>query len=109
MSGTTKMGYEGQLFYGTAGATAAVQVTNCVDLNYDTDPERGDTTVRGDGLNVPVVTSKVTGLKPSLTWKMLNKTSDTTLTALLAAALTGSAGSSLWTSRRCRASGDQAR
>lgn len=91
MPGTTKMGYEGQLFYGTAGATGSTLVTNCVDLNYDQDPERGDTTVRGDGTSPPIVTSKVTGLKPQITWKMLNKTTDSTLTALLAAAFTGAA------------------
>lgn len=88
---TTSSGYQGQLFYGTAGGTAAQQVTNCVDLNYDTEPERAETTVRGAGTAVPVVTSKTVALKPVITWSMLQKSGDTVLTALLAAARTGAA------------------
>jgi len=91
MSGTTKMGYEAQLKYGTAGVTATTLVTNCVDLDYSRDPERGPTTVRGAGTSPPIVTSRVTGLKPVITWKMLNKSADTTLAALLAAESTGAA------------------
>ena len=35
MAGAIRMGYEAILYYGTAGSTAATQVTNCVDLDYD--------------------------------------------------------------------------
>jgi hypothetical protein len=83
------MGYEAQLFYGTAGSTGATQITNATDVDYNLDPERGDTTTRGDGTAVPRVTSRVTGLKPTITWKSLNKPTDTTLAALIAAAKTG--------------------
>jgi hypothetical protein len=88
---TTKSGYEGILYYGAAGSTGSEQVTNCEDLNYDTEPERVETTVRGAGTSPPIVTSKVVALKPTITWSMLLKTGDTTLTALLAAARTGAA------------------
>lgn len=91
MAGATRMGYEAQLFYGTAGTTAATQITNARDVQYNIDPTRGDTTKRGVGTSVPIDTSKVTSLKPTITWSMLNKPSDTTLTALLAAAATGAA------------------
>jgi len=87
----TRMGYETQLFYGTAGAQAASQITNAVDVDYNLDPERGDTTTRGDGTSKPIITSMVTGLKPTVTFKMLNKPTDPALIALLAAASTGAA------------------
>jgi hypothetical protein len=89
MADKAYMGYETQLFYGTAGATAATQITNSVDVNYNMDPERGDTTTRGTGLTPPIITSRVTGLKPTITWRMLNKPADATLAALIAAAKTG--------------------
>lgn len=91
MAGATRMGYEGILKYGTAGSSAATLVTNCVDLDYDTSVTRGNTTVRGAGTSPPIGTSRVTGIKPTITWKMLNKPADTTLAALIAAARTGAA------------------
>lgn len=84
-------GYQGELYYGVAGSTAGTQVTNCEDLNYDTEPERAPTTVRGTGSSPPINTSKVVAITPTITWSMLMKSDDTTLTALLAAARTGAA------------------
>ena len=91
MSGATKAGYEGLLYYGTAGTTAMTQMLNCEDLNYDQDVERGETTVRGAGVNPPIVTSRVTARKAVISWKMMNKPADTVLTALRAASATGAA------------------
>lgn len=91
MPGATRMGYEGQLLYGTAGSTAGTLVTNCVDLDYDTPSEKAPTTVRGAGTSPPITTERVTGLSASITWKMLNKPADATLAALVAAARTGAA------------------
>jgi hypothetical protein len=85
----SRMGYETLLYYGTAGDTAATQITNAIDVDYNLDPERGETTVRGNGTSPPVVTSRVTALKPTVTFKMLNRPTDTALIALLAAAKTG--------------------
>lgn len=85
----TRMGYETQLFYGTAGAQAAIQITNATDVEYNMDPERGDTTTRGDGTAVPIITSRVTGIKPTVTFTMLNKPEDTQLAAMIAVAKTG--------------------
>lgn len=91
MAGLTRRGYEGILYYGTAGGTAATQVTNCEDLDYDVDPEKAETTERGAGSSVPIKTERVVCLGVTLTWKMYNKPADTTLAALVAAARTGAA------------------
>jgi hypothetical protein len=83
------MGYEGKFYYGTAGATAPNLVTNVVDLDYEKAPERGNTTTRGTGDNPPIITSRVTGVKPTITWTMKNKEGDAALIAFRAAAATG--------------------
>jgi hypothetical protein len=55
-------------------------------VEYSTDAEFGETTIRGDGSAVPIVTEVVTAIKPTITFKMTNKQSDTVLANLLAAA-----------------------
>lgn len=91
MANITRRGYEGILYYGTAGSSAATQVTNCEDLDYDTQPEKAQTTIRGDGSAVPINTERVVALSATISWKMQNRPSDTTMAALLAAARAGSA------------------
>lgn len=89
---TKKMGYEGEIYYGAAGATAATKITNSRDINYAYGPVNEDTTIRGSGSTPPVRTSRPVALElKDLSWNMLNKTDDTTLTALRAAAAAGSA------------------
>lgn len=83
------MGYETLLYIGTAGSTASTQVLNAQDVDYNLDPERGETTTRGDGSAVPIATSRVTCLKPTVTFKMLNKPGNATLATIIAAAKTG--------------------
>jgi len=85
------MGYEGKFYYGVAGSTAATLIENVVNLDYSKDPERGNTTIRGDGSTPPIVTSRVTGLKPQIVWTMINQTADAALTAFRVAAATGAA------------------
>lgn len=85
----TKAGYEGQLFYGTAGAQAATQVTNCEDLNYDNEVEKVTITTRGQGGQPPVETEKVVVIKAQVTWSMMMQPNDATLTSLITAARTG--------------------
>ena len=87
--GVTKMGYEGEIYYGVAGSTAATQITNSRDISISTDPEKGDTTVRGTGAAPPISTSRVTGITWSCDWNMLEKSDDATLEALKAAAAAG--------------------
>lgn len=82
-------GYQGQLFYGTAGSTANNQVTHGVtELNYDKSPQYGNTTHRGDGLSVPIVTQTPTAIDPTITFTMLNRPTNPALIAFRAAAAT---------------------
>lgn len=83
-----KMGFEGKLYYGTGGAQASTEVTNCRDVQYDNDLETADTTTRGSG-SPPIETGRPVRRTVSLSWTMLMKSDDTTLTALLAAARNG--------------------
>ena len=70
---------------GLATAASAAPTT------YNLDPERGDTTTRGDGTSKPIITSMATGLKPTVTFKTLSKPTDPALIAMLAATSTGAA------------------
>ena len=86
-----KSGYQGLIYYGTAGSQAATLLTNVEDLQYDTEPEKVETTTRGDSTTVPIKVEDVVALGVSITWSMFLKTTDTSLTALVAAARTGAA------------------
>lgn len=81
-----RMGFEGEIYYGAAGSTAATKLTNCRDVTYDNGHEMGDTTVRGSGSSPPIKTARPVARTVSLSWTMLLKTDDTSLTAMLAAA-----------------------
>ena len=81
------MGYQAKLYYGTAGSTAATQITKARDIQYAFSHDMGETTSRGDGSAIPIE-CKAPVLKKldSLTWSMVDSASDTALTALRAAA-----------------------
>lgn len=85
----TKMGFEGLLYYGVAGSTAATQITNARDITIGYTLEKGDTTVRGDGSGPVVNGARVTAIDHTLSFQCVNKADDTTLTALLTAAAAG--------------------
>lgn len=84
-----KMGYEGLLYYGAAGSTAATQVTNSRDIEYAITPTTAPTTIRGSGSSPPIETGRTVSRNVTLTWTMVNKSDDSTLTALRAAANSG--------------------
>jgi hypothetical protein len=84
-----KQGFEGELYYGVAGSTAATKITNSRDITETTDKEEGETTVRGTGSSPPIRTARVTGITYALDFQMVEKSDDTTLTALKAAAAAG--------------------
>ena len=86
-----RMGYERQLFYGDAGATATTQLTNVVDINHDIALEFGDTTVRGTSDSLPIGTQKPTKRTPSISWQMRDQPNDTHLAILRAAGKAGTA------------------
>jgi len=83
------MAFEGLIYYDAAGATAATQITNFRDANYNFDIEKGETTVTGDGSAIPITTERVTQRTVAIDFTMLNKSTDATLAALLTAATAG--------------------
>ncbi len=86
-----KSGWQGIIKYGTAGSTAATQLTNVEDLNYNTDIEKIETTIRGDGTTIPKKVETAVALTAEITWAMFEDTADAALTALRAAERTGAA------------------
>lgn len=84
-----KMGFEGQLLYGAAGATATNVLTNSRDITITYSAEEGDTTVRGDSTGPPINTASVTALVCEIEFGMLNDITDTQLAALRAAQANG--------------------
>lgn len=86
--GVTKMGFEGLVYQGVAGSTGATPVTNIRDVTHTIDPKKAPTTVKGD--EVPALeTEQVVTIATSMEWTMLDKTTDTTLTAFRVAAAAG--------------------
>lgn len=84
-----KMGFEGEIFYGAAGSTAATKITNSRDITMTYEIEEGATTIRGDGSAPPINTSRVTARTFSIEFEMLVKSDDTSLEALRVAAAAG--------------------
>lgn len=92
MADTIRMAFEGQAFYGAAGATATTELTNCRDITYELEVEKGDTTVRGTQASPaapPIKTEKVTIRSVSIEVTMLYDSADTNLAAMLTAAFGG--------------------
>lgn len=83
------MGYQGGLFYGTKGSTAATRINARVDVNFDLGVETGSTTSAGDGTTVPINTGEATALTPKITFNMIVADDDSAIIALQAAAATG--------------------
>jgi len=88
---TTKMGFEGRIYVGGTGSTAATLLENVKDIAYNLDIEKGDTTVRGDSTTVPIKTEDPTLRTVSIEWTMINDTTDANYEALRVAAAAGSA------------------
>lgn len=89
LSKVVKMGFEGQQFIGAAGNTAATQILNARDCSYGISHERASTTVRGDGMSIPVGTESVTAIMLTYSFTMLNKPTDANVATLMAAVATG--------------------
>ncbi len=85
----TKMGFEGLIYYGATGSTAATLLTNVKDINYNVDLERGDTTVRGDSTTIPIKTEDATLRTVSIEFTMINDITDTAFEAMRVAAAAG--------------------
>ena len=89
MADTQRMGFEGRVLYGTAGATGTTDLTNAKDITYGFAKESGDTTVRGAGTSPPIRTEKVTQRVVDIEFVMLNDSADTSLEAIRVAAYAG--------------------
>jgi hypothetical protein len=89
MANIISMGYEGMIYYGAPGSSATTLLTNSRDVKITLEPQYGNTTVRGDSTSPPVESVGVSSIKWGATLSMVNKTSDTALTAMLTAATTG--------------------
>ncbi len=83
------MGYEGLLYHGTKGSTAATQITARRDVTYDIGVETGETTAAGDGSSVPIVTGEATALTPAINFSLVIADDNTAIVSLMAAAATG--------------------
>jgi hypothetical protein len=85
-----KMGFEGQIYFSaTPGATATTLLENVKDANYNSEVEKGNTTVRGDGSEPPPDTEDVTIRKVTIDFTMIKDITDTALEALLTAVYAG--------------------
>lgn len=84
-----KMGFEGLVYYGTAGSTGATLLQNVKDISFDMGVERGDTTVRGDSTAPPIKTEDVVTRLSAIEFTMINDSTDTGFAALMTAANTG--------------------
>lgn len=81
------MGFEGRTYYGAAGATGSTEFP-ARDVTITFDYDKGDTTERNSGTS-PIETGDVTVRKWSCTFNMLNRASDSTLEAMMVAAMGG--------------------
>jgi hypothetical protein len=77
-----RMGFDGKLYYGTAGSQAATEMTNCKDPVVTMETGMADVTRRGSGR----VRSKKPTLKDvSIEWTMIDVASDAAIAAVRAA------------------------
>ena len=83
------MGYQGGLFYGSKGGTAATRINARVDVSYEIGVETGSTTSAGLGTDVPINTGEATALTPKISFNMIVADDDSAIVALMAAAATG--------------------
>ena len=84
-----RAGYERLLYEGTAGSTAATQITHASNINMGNAKERWETTDRGDGSAVPKKTEQVVALSAVITFDIIYHDSDTPTNALIAVAESG--------------------
>lgn len=86
-----KMGFEGLAYYGSAGGTASTNLTNCRDITYNIEHEKGETTVRGDSTIAPIKTESSVTRVASIELTLVYDSSDASFTAMETAAAAGSA------------------
>ena len=80
---TIKRGFEGKVFIGTAGTTAATQLVERTDITYNITLEKADSTAAGDGTTLPLKTVEAVAAAVEISWSMLYKTEDTNIATML--------------------------
>lgn len=84
-----RAGWERRIYYGTAGSTAAIQITHATDVNIQKSKTRVSTTDRGDGSGIPRHTEQVVEKLAQITFSYRFYDSDSVVQALIAAAEAG--------------------
>ncbi len=85
----TRMGFEGRIYHGTAGTTAATEMLSATDISTTITPKKASTTTRGAGTSPPMETERVVSIGMSVEFTLLNKSGETHLGTLRAAAAAG--------------------
>ena len=86
---TVKRGFEGKIYIGTAGNTAAGQLVERTDITLNLTSETADSTAAGDGTAVPLKTEEVVAIAAEISWSMLYKTEDTNIATMINAMVAG--------------------
>lgn len=81
------MGFEGKLYWGAAGSTAATELTIARDVSYTIEKEEGDVSDRGNIINL----KDVVGVNLGLQFDVNNKEADTFISTARTAAVAGTA------------------
>jgi len=82
----TRMGFEGRIYRGTAGSTAATEMRSATDVSSTITPKKASTTTRGAGTAPPMETERVVSIGESIEFTLLNKSGETHVDALRGAA-----------------------
>jgi hypothetical protein len=80
-----RIGFEGDLFGGTAGSTATTAIDIVRDVNYKIESTEGDVSDRSDITDY----ARTTGVKVSLEFELNNEEGNAVISALRTAATTG--------------------
>ena len=84
---TKRMGLIGKLFWGTAGSTATTELTIARDVNYNIEPQDDEVNDRSTKINL----YDSVGVEFGLDFEINNKSTDTFVAAVRAAAFSGEA------------------
>ncbi len=82
----TRMGFEGRIYRGTAGSTGATEMQTATDVTYNISPDKAPSYGRGAGTTPPLKTERVVAIGMSVEFTLLNKSGESHLATLRAAA-----------------------
>lgn len=82
-----RMGFEGELYWGTAGSTAATELTIARDVSYKFESTEADISDRASIIDL----SDVAGVKFSLEFEVNNQNTNAFIAAVRAATIAGTA------------------